>query len=423
SLPSLLPCAAATDPGIACVDTFLDTYVARLFRRPISEEERANLVATYDGGRATGASFTEALAMVAAHALQSPQFLYITEAAAGESRELDGYELASRLSFFLWETIPDETLLAKAEAGQLADPEVRANEARRMLADPKADAALLRFFREWTLTEDVTAANKDPNLVPGFDDAYAASMAASFDRFLLDQARTGTLESLLTSRDVWVDANMARFFDQDEPTEWEKRTLDERYSGLATQPLFLASAAHYGDASYVARGKFVRIRLLCSDLGAPPADAQSQFAALPKPADPTGKETSASVTSNDSCGGCHRQIDPGGLALESFGALGEYRTAYPSGKPVDPSGVLLGAGEDDVTFSTHTDMFAALANNPAVAACFGKQVVRFGLSRPDEIEDSCTAGDVGDVVAAPGGTLAEAMVAMAASDAFRFRRD
>jgi hypothetical protein len=292
-----------------------------------------------------------------------------------------------------------------------------------MLADPKADAALLRFFREWTLTEDVTAANKDPNVIAGFDDAYAASMAASFDRFLLEQARTGTLESLLTSRDVWVDANMARFFEQDEPADWEKRTLDERYSGLATQPLFLASAAHYGDASYVARGKFVRIRLLCSDLGAPPADAQSQFAALPKPANPTAKETSASVIANDSCGGCHRQIDPGGLALESFGALGEHRTAYPSGKPIDPSGVLLGAGDGDIAFSTHTDMFAALSKNPEVAACFGKQVVRFGLSRPDTIEDSCTAEDVGDIVAAPGGTLAEAMVAMAASDAFRFRRD
>lgn len=424
SLPTLLPCAAEADPGDTCLETYLSTYVERAYRRPITEEERATLVATYDDGRATGASFTEAIAMVTAHALQTPQFVYLTEAAGGEGRELDGYELATRLSFYLWQTIPDEQLLAKAASGELADREARAAEARRLLADPRADATLIRFFREWTVTEDVTPGDKDPNAVAGFDDAQAASMAESFDRFVLDQARNGTIESLLTSRAAWVDANMARFFGQtSQPTEWTQTQLDERYSGLVTQPLFLASHAHYGDANYVARGKFVRVRLLCAELGSPPADAQAQFAAIPKPADPTGKDVSASVTANPSCAGCHHQIDPGGLALENFGALGEYRTTYTSGKAIDPSGTLLAVGDGDLTFASYSDMFAALANDPAVAACFGTQIVRFALSRPETEEDVCAAKEIGEVVASPEGKLADALVAMAVSDAFAIRRD
>lgn len=423
ALPALLPCATAADAADACFDTFLGTYIERAYRRPITEEERATLLATYDAARASGASFTEAIAMVTAHALQTPQFLYITEAAGGDGRARDGYELASRLSFYLWQTIPDEQLLAKAEAGELADAEVRAAEARRMLEDPRADAAILRFFREWTQTSDVTPANKDPSAVPGFDDAQAAAMAESFNRFVLEQARTGTLESLLTSREVWVDGSMARFLGRSEPAEWTKASIDERSGGLATQPLFLASHAHYGESSYIARGKFVRVQLLCHELGAPPPDAQAAFEAIAKPADPTGKDLSASVIANPTCGGCHKQIDPAGLALEGFGALGEQRSAYPSGKPIDPSGVLIAAGDGDLAFSSYPDMFAALSHEPAVAQCFGKQVVRFALSRLDTEDDTCTAGAIGDVVASPDGSLADAIVAMAVSDAFTLRRD
>lgn len=420
SLSSLLPCAASAPNG-GCVDEFIDTYIARAYRRPVSDEERATLVATYEGGRASGASFAEGVAMLTAHALQTPEFLYVVEAAAPGGRALDGFEIASRMSFFFWETIPDEELLTEALKGTLETPEGRRAQAQRLLDDPRADQAVSRFFREWTLTTDVIAENKDPNIFPGFDDAYAASMGESFDRFVADQARNGTLDTLLTSSDVWVDENMANLLGVEAPVDWAKVSLPERDAGLATQPLFLASAAHYGDSSYIFRGRFVVLRLMCETLGAPPGNAQSEFDAIDKSSDPTGKDLSAVVRANPACGGCHDQIDPGGLALEHFGALGEFREAYESGKPIDPSGILPVA--KDLSFDDSGDLFASLAENPAIATCFGKQVVRFALSRVDVEDDGCAVQGVGDIVASEGGSLSDAMIGLIESDAFAYRRD
>jgi len=185
-LGTLLPCAQDAGAATDCANQFVDEVVVRAYRHPLSAEERAPLLATYQDGRDAGASFTEAIAMMTSQALQSPQFLYITEAAAGDGRALDGYEIASRLSFFFWQTSPDDELLAKAASGELEGPAARANEAQRLLADPRADGALRRLFREWTQTEDVQPGDKDPALLEGFDAAYAAAMAESFDRFTLD---------------------------------------------------------------------------------------------------------------------------------------------------------------------------------------------------------------------------------------------
>ncbi len=423
-LPSLLPCASAADAGVPCATQYVDSVVRRAYRRPVADDERAALLATYQGGRDSGASFTESVAMMTAHALQSPQFLYVTEAAAPGGRQLDGYEIASRLSFYLWETIPDEALLAKAANGELESPDTRRAEARRMLADPRSDAVLRRFFREWTQTTDVTPGNKDPNAVPGFDDAYAQSMASSFDRFTTDQAHNGTLQSLLTSQSVWVDDKMAGFFGVAAPQSgWTQVTLEGGASGLATQPLLLASAAHYSDSSYVFRGRFVRKRLLCDNLGAPPGDAQATFDAIPKPDNPTGKDLSASVNSMPACAGCHTQMDPAGLSFEGFGALGERRATYASGKSIDPSGTITVDGVGDITFSSYQDLLAQLSDKPVVAQCFGRQIVRFAMSRQDTVDDACAAQAIGDFVAAGKGSLADGIVEMAVSDSFGYRRD
>ena len=422
SLSTILPCAGDAAAGEACVLTFIDDRIARAYRRPLQGDEVDNLLSTYQGGRASGASFSEAIAMVTAHALQTPQFLYVTEAAAPDARPLDDYEIASRLSFYLWQTIPDATLLAKAESGELSDPEVRRAEARRMLADPRADVALRRFFREWSGSVDVLPSNKDPEIMPGFDDAAAQSMAESFDRFTLDTARNGTFQDLLTSGDVWVDENMASFIGVDVPaTDWSPVAAPGRSGGILTQPLFLASTAHRADSSYVFRGRFIAKRVMCRDIGAPPPDAQSAFETLPLPEDPTGKDKSATVNSVAQCTGCHQLLDPVGLAFEGFGALGESRDTYASGKPIDPSGTTIVDGES-VSFETYADMLPAIAEADTTAQCFGRQVVRFAMSRPDSEYDGCAAQSIGDLVAG-GMPLADAIVEMAVSDSFAYRLD
>jgi hypothetical protein len=422
SLSTVLPCSTDAGAGDACALTFIDERIGRAYRRPLASDEVDNLLATYQGGRDSGASFSEAIAMVTVHALQSPQFLYVTEAAAPDARPLDDYEIASRLSFYLWQTIPDEALLAKAASGELSDPEVRRAEAKRMLADARAEVALRRLFREWSGSVDVSPGNKDPEIVPGFDDAAAQSMAESFDRFTLDTARNGTFQDLLTSGDVWVDASMASFLGVGAPAEeWAAVAAPGRSGGILTQPLFLASTAHRADSSYVFRGRFIEKRVMCRDIGAPPPDAQAAFEALPLPEDPTGKDKSATVNSVAQCTGCHQLLDPVGLSFEGFGALGESRDTYASGKPIDQSGETTVDGES-VSFESYADMMPAIAEADATAQCFGRQVVRFAMSRPDSEYDGCAAQSIGDLVAG-GMPLADAIVEMAVSDSFAYRLD
>ena len=230
--------------------------------------------------------------------------------------------------------------------------------------------------------------------------------------------------SLLISCEVWVDARMASFFGVAAPASgWAQVTLDERYSGLMTQPLLLASAAHYSSTFYVFRGRFLRKRLLCTELGAPPGDALAQFDKAQKPPDPTGKDLSNVVTQNPVCASCHSLIDPGGLSLENFDAIGRFRDGYPSGKAIDASGTMTSVGDHEIGFESYDDLFAALAGEPTVATCVGKQFVRFAMSRLDTVQDACAVQAVGDVVAAPDGLIADALIALVSSDSFAYRRD
>src|SRR5262249_26372820 len=183
ALSQLLPCASSS-PGEPCVNTFLDLYGTRAYRRPLSAAERTELLDEYRAGLASGASFSESMAMVVDHLLQMPQFLSFAERAAGSDRALDGYELASRVSFMLPGSIPADALLAAAPS--LTDPATLTAQANRLLASPRANTTLARFFREWTGTLRLTPADKDQGLFPFFNAAYAQSMNDSFDLFVLD---------------------------------------------------------------------------------------------------------------------------------------------------------------------------------------------------------------------------------------------
>jgi len=430
ALAQLTPCATSA-PNEGCVNTFLDAYGKRAYRRPLTTAERTELLDEYRAGVASGASFAESMAMLVDHLLQMPQFLYVAEAAAGTGRPLDGYELASRLSFMLTDSIPDDALLAAAPT--LTDAATLTAQATRLLASTKANTAIARFFREWTGTTQVTPADKDQSAFPFFDAATAQSMNDSFDRFVVDQVRgQGTLRTLLRSTDAFVDGKMAAFFGVTAPPsgQWAKVSLDaRRYSGVVTQPAMLASLAHESETSFVFRGRFIRKHLLCENLGTPPADAQSIFGSLPLPSNPTGKDISAAVVARAECSGCHSLMNPAGLAFEQFDAVGRYRTSYGSGKTVDPSGVLPGVGAKpgvaghDLSFADQTSMMEQLLKEPQVATCLGTQVFRFTVSRMETPADVCAIQAIGDALTAPGGTLSQAIMAMIGTDAFTHRSD
>jgi hypothetical protein len=263
---------------------------------------------------------------------------------------------------------------------------------------------------------------------PFLTDAYAASMNESFDRFVTDTLlNQGTLSSLLTSTDGWVDQNMAQFFGVPAPSngQWAKVTLDStRYAGMTTQPVLMASLAHPASSSFVLRGKYVRKRLMCEQLGSPPANAQNVFATFQLPPNPTGKDVSAAILSDGACAGCHALMNPAGLAFENFDGLGRYQTAYPSGKAIDPSGVLPNVdATTSLTFSSQVDLMHQLAAVPEVTACFTAQVFRFALSRMDTPADVCTVQTLGNAMTSSNGQMMSTLMAMTTSDAFRYRVD
>jgi hypothetical protein len=425
ALPELLPCSTGAADA-SCVATFLSSYGQRAYRRPLTDAEADALTATYEAARDAGASFTEGIAILSAHLLQSPQFLYWMEEAADDGRKLGSYELASRLSFFFWDSVPDDELLELSAADELADAQTLSNQAERLLASSKADATLARLLREWTQAKTIAASDKDAAAFPYFTSTYAAALNESFDRFASDQLRNqGTLRTLLTSTRAFVDATIAPSYGVPQPpqNEWQEVTLDEtRYAGILSHPLLLATNAHSSTSSYVFRGRLLEKRLLCAEFGPPPANAQAAFGALPLPEDATAKEAAAAVEAEPACGGCHALLDPPGLAFEHFDGAGRYRETYDSGRAIDTSGTLE-LGSDSISFTSNVDLARALGERPELADCYARQVFRFTFSRAEREEDACTLRKIKDSLERSDGSLGEALLAVIATDAFSWRAD
>lgn len=418
--PELIACAGEAGADAACVGEFLDRYGRRIYRRALTDDERATLLAVHAAAVADDASFTDALALVVDEMLQTPQFLYISEYAAASPRPLEGFEVASRLSFLLWDSIPDDTLLDLAETDALVDRDAVISQAERMLADAKADTTIARFFREWSQTRMVSPADKSTEMFPFFDTDFAASVNESFDRYTIATVRDGgTIDDMLRGSTAWVDAAMAEFFGVQAPSgdDWAEVELDAtRYRGVLTHPALQASLAHSDRTSPVFRGAFVRKRLLCEAMPPPPAGAMSVHLDLPP--DPTARQESEARIARADCGACHALIDPAGLAFETFDAAGRYTTNDALGRAIDPAGTLPGVAGMDITFADHAEMIDRLAEVPDVQKCFARHLFRFAMSRMDTDADACTIAEIEQTLVDAEGDLGAALVAIVGTDAY-----
>ena len=423
-LPELLPCST-TAADIACVDEYLQTFGRRGFRRTLTAGERDLLVATYQAEREDEATFAEAVAVMTAQLLQMPAFVYIMEAPAddGEARQLSGLELASRLSFYLWNSIPDEALLDRAESGDLKNAEAVYEETERMFDDPKARRGFSRFFREWIQVNEIEVSNKEPTLFPYLDQTLADSINDSFERYVTGAVRSGaSLSDLLTEPTTVVNADLAEFYGVATVDDWTSIDLPaDRYVGLITQPAVMAGLAHATETSYVLRGRFIRHRLLCEPPLPPPGNAMTAFNDLDKPEDPTARDLSLLVRERGDCVACHVLLDPAGLALEHFDAMGQYRDAYATGKPIDTSD-LLTLEEEEIEFAGPIDLMEKLAALPQTQSCFARQVFRYEAARMETDDDDCAIAQLSEALEESEGRLDEAFLAVTRTDAFMFRR-
>ncbi len=422
-LPQLLSCATAA-AGEPCANTFLDTFGRRAYRRALTSDERARLLATYRAMRADGGAFTDGVAAMTAHLLQAPQFLYVLESAAPTARALTDDELASRLALLVWGSIPDAALLDAAAAGALSTPSGLGAQLERMLAAPQADGTLARFLREWTHTRTLNAADKDRALYPQLDDALAASINESFDRFAAAQLRDGTLSSLITSPSLPADAKLSALLGVTAPASGWATVTAPRRAGVATHPALLSSLAHAQKPSFVFRGQLVLRRLLCQELGTPPANAVAVFAGLPLPPDPTARDVSDAMNASTGCAGCHRRLNPPGLSFERFDAIGAHHATDASGRSLDTAGSFA-LGGDTISFAGPEELAAAVAAREEARRCVGRQLFRFAFSRFESATggDACVLQQLDDALVASGGRLSAALGALVTSNGFSTRVD
>lgn len=429
---AFLPCSADGGPDPAgCGHSFLQDFAARAFRRPLAAAEAAIYLDFFDQQMAEH-GFNVGLQLALQAILQAPAFLYFPEfggAAVADSptvTALTGHELAARLSYFLWDTTPDAALLAAAAAGELDDAAGLEAEALRMLDDPRARSSLVNFHRQWFDLDKIAEVNPDLATYPGFTPELRASLREELDRFVTATIfdGEGSFAALLTSTATSLDERLAAIYGVPAPAPgtWAPVTLDaDQRAGILTRAGFLARTAHAVHPSPVRRGVFVLSRLLCIPPAPPPGNVDTS---PPDPADPdqpkTNRERYAKHTAQADCAACHKAIDGIGFGFENYDSLGAWRSK-DNGYPIDASGELLGSDVDG-PFTGAIELSQRLADSTRAHDCVVSQVYRYALGRGTGTDDLCSLADLRLQFAAEGGDMRALLLAIVASDAFRFRR-
>lgn len=375
-------CKAGEDPR-ECARGFIDRFVPRAYRRQLTVPERDALLALFDLGRQE--DFGTGIATIVEATLQSAGFLYRTELGADErGAGLTAYEMASALSFFLLDSVPDEPLWTTAHDGSLLMPGKLEAQVDRLLALPRVRERLLEVMGRWFRINDALAAKAE---VAGFDDPLRRSMHEDVKRFLRSLlAADGTLGDLFGSRQAFPDAAMTKVYGLPSGRSDQAQTLDaNRWSGILTRPGVVAGLPS-GNRT-VFRGLFVRTRILCGVLSEPqPGTDVTVSGTITERS--TEREKVAVRARTSPCGACHGLMDPLGLALEHYDEIGRYVTAR-EGTPVDASGTLTGTDDVDGPFSNAVDLSKRLGGSSTVAACALAHLAAAAMVRAPDQEVDC----------------------------------
>ncbi len=420
-LPGLVGCTLAGGAEGDCIDGFIRSFGRRAFRRPVRESERVRLRDFYSAQRLDHDA-TESTRLLLQAILLSPQFLYRVEPEPGAY--VDDFTMASRLSFLLWNTAPDDALLDAAQSGSLSSAEGVAEHARLMLDDPRAEAMVTEFHRQWLLLDWVHTAAKDTTIFPEYSLAIQDRLVAETQTFVADAILhgDGTLGALLASHHTFLDAELAQYYgllppDAPPGTMVKVPLAPDRSAGLLTQGAFLAAHATSTTTSPVRRGKFVRERILCGEVPAPPPGVDVT------PPEPTPGTTTRQRYAEHSvdpvCASCHDMMDPIGLGFEHYDAIGRWRDTE-NGLTIDASVELIGVdAESDGSYTGLAELAEGLANSPTTRACVARQWFRFAYGRDDYAEHHVeTVEELTAAFEASGGDVRELIVELTQRDMF-----
>ena len=341
------PASAAEETP--CATKILSTLARRAYRRPVTGDDVQTLLRFYQSARA-GGNFDEGIRAAIERVLVSPDFLFRIEAdpanaAAGSVYRISDVELASRLSFALWSSIPDDQLLDLAISGKLREPAVLDQQVSRMLADPRARASLVQnFFEEWLQTRNVWLLKPESTKFPWFDDNLRIAFVKEIELFLDAQLKEDhSVVDLLTSNQTFLNEQLARHYGISGVygSHFRPVTLtDENRFGLLGKASVLAVTSYTTRTSPTVRGKWLLENILAAPMPAPPPNVPALEAS-----DKGGKPMSVRAMleahrANPVCASCHARMDPLGFSLENFDAIGQWRTT-DAGNAINASGVLL----------------------------------------------------------------------------------
>ena len=376
--------AAITDD--ACTRQFVTKVGRRAWRRPLLEEEIVQYVAIARTAQTQANDFFGGLQYALAGILESPFFLYREELGRPDAAQparlvFEDHELATRLSFFLWNSTPDDLLLDAADARQLTTGTGLATQAQRLLTSERTSSAMQSFFGELYRLGDLDQLSLLPSLFPLMTTTIGAAMRGETLRFLTDLAftRGGDFREVFDARTTFVNKELATLYGLPAPagTDFAATTLPDTgmRAGLLGQGSFLAVSSQPNRSSPTRRGKFIREMLLCQSMPTPPPNVDP----FPDAAPGTAREKLTSHRQNPSCGSCHQFMDPIGLGLENFDGIGAFRT-MDSGQVIDASGDL-----DGVAFAGPRDLGLALKNHPDAPACVARNLYRYATAHIENI--------------------------------------
>ncbi len=419
----LLICDPAAE-GEACVRDILGKFASRAWRRPLTDTEVDALMGLYDLAIGQGDTSDAGLEVALTAILLSPHFIFRVELdadpAGAESHPLTGYELASRLSYFLWSSMPDDELTARAADGTLDSEEGLKTQVTRMLADPKSDALIDNFAGQWLYTRALADHTPDYMAFPTWDADLGDAMSQETRRLFADLLRgEKPIQTLLTADFTYLNDRLASHYGLPLPGSVEPVLVnlpqDSLRGGILTQGSLLTVTSYPRRTSPVKRGKWVLSQLLCSEPPPPPPGVEG----LEEEEVATGsiRERLEAHRADPVCASCHVAMDGIGFALENFDGIGAFRSD-DNGYAIDATGTFP-TGE---SFDGARELSTVVASDPRLLPCVADKLMTYALGRSPGPSDAPYLSAISQDTEAAGSKMRDLVLSIVLSDPFRTRR-
>lgn len=421
----LLTCSLDAATEAACLSTTVGEFARRAFRRPVAAEELAPYLGLVQVAKGKGDSAEVGLGLALSALLTSPDFLFRPEPdpSPGVVRALSDFEVASRLSYFIWSSMPDEALFQAASQGQLVHAGGVAAQVQRMLADPKASAFSTVLAGQWMQTVALRYAEPDTSIFPSWKPTLRAAMEQELTSFLEPIVKgAAPATDLLAASYTYANKELATFYglpDAASLTEQFQRVeLDpSKRGGVLRQGSFLVLTSHPDRNSPTKRGKWILDRLLCEPPPPPPATVPALDPNVPFQGSLRQRFEQLHKNAGATCAGCHAVLDPMGFALENYDAIGLWRD-MDGAYPIDATGKMPGT---DVPFDGAAELTQAIVADARFPACVAKQVLTFALGRHVTAADAPLIAELGTKFTQGGSRLPQLAELIATSSPMMFR--